>query len=51
LTSATRQIVEAGVELNAWQFNLLAAARKAGTIKAGSYEVAAASRRSPCSTS
>jgi len=40
LTSATRQIVEAGVELNAWQFNLLGRLLgKAGTIKAGSYEV------------
>lgn len=40
LTSATRQIVEAGVELNAWQFNLLGRLLgKAGSIKAGSYEV------------
>ncbi len=40
LKSATRQIVEAGVELNAWQFNLLGRLLgKAGTIKAGSYEV------------
>lgn len=40
LTSATRQMVEAGVELNAWQFNLLGRLLgKAGTIKAGSYEV------------
>src|ERR1035437_5540262 len=38
--SATRQIVESGVELNAWQFNLLGRLLgKAGTIKAGSYEV------------
>ena len=40
LRSATRQIVESGVELNAWQFNLLGRLLgKAGTIKAGSYEV------------
>ena len=40
LKSATRQMVEAGVELNAWQFNLLGRLLgKAGTIKAGSYEV------------
>jgi UPF0755 protein len=40
LTHATRQIVESGVELNAWQFNLLGRLLgKAGTIKAGSYEV------------
>ncbi len=40
LTSATRHIVESGVELNAWQFNLLGRLLgKAGTIKAGSYEV------------
>jgi len=40
LKSATRQIVESGVELNAWQFNLLGRLLgKAGTIKAGSYEV------------
>jgi UPF0755 protein len=40
LTSATRQIVESGVELNAWQFNLLGRLLgKAETIKAGSYEV------------
>src|SRR5450756_1561066 len=40
LKSATRQIVESGVELNARQFNLLGRLlRKAGTIKAGSYEV------------
>jgi UPF0755 protein len=41
LRSATRQMVESGVELNAWQFNLLGRLLgKAGTIKAGSYEVA-----------
>jgi UPF0755 protein len=40
LKSATRQIVESGVKLNAWQFNLLGRLLgKAGTIKAGSYEV------------
>jgi UPF0755 protein len=40
LKSATRQVVESGVELNAWQFNLLGRLLgKAGTIKAGSYEV------------
>jgi len=40
LRSATRQMVESGVELNAWQFNLLGRVLgKAGTIKAGSYEV------------
>ena len=40
LRSATRQMVESGVELNAWQFNLLGRLLgKAGTIKAGSYEV------------
>ena len=40
LKSATRQIVESGVELSAWQFNLLGRLLgKAGTIKAGSYEV------------
>ena len=40
LKSATRQIVESGVELNAWQFNLLGRLLgKAGAIKAGSYEV------------
>jgi len=40
LRSATRQIVESGVELNAWQFNLLGRLLgKAGAIKAGSYEV------------
>ncbi len=40
LKSATRQIVESGIELHAWQFNLLGRLLgKAGTIKAGSYEV------------
>ena len=40
LRSATRQMVESGVELNAWQFNLLGRILgKAGSIKAGSYEV------------
>ena len=42
LKSATRQIVESGVELKAWRFNLLGRLLgKAGTIKAGSYEVRA----------
>ncbi len=40
LKSATRQMVESGVVLNAWQFNLLGRMLgKAATIKAGSYEV------------
>ena len=40
LRSATRQIVESGVELNGWHFNLLGRLLgKAGAIKAGSYEV------------
>ena len=40
LSSATRQIVESGVELNVWQFSLLGRLLgKAGRIKAGSYEV------------
>ena len=40
LNSATRQIVESGVDMNAWQFALLGRALgKAGAIKAGSYEV------------
>ena len=40
LKSATRQIVESGVELSAWRFNLLGRLLgKAGTIKAGSYQV------------
>ena len=42
LRSATRQIVDSGVELNAWQFNLLGRIfGRAGAIKAGSYEVGA----------
>ena len=40
MRSATRQIVESGVDLNGWQFNLLGRLLgKAGTIKTGSYEV------------
>ena len=40
LKNATRQIVDSGVELNAWQFNVLGRLLgKASTIKAGSYEV------------
>ena len=40
LKSATRQIVESGIELNAFLFNLLGRLQgKAGAIKAGSYEV------------
>jgi UPF0755 protein len=40
LKSATRQIVESGVELKAWQFNLLGRLLgRAGAIKAGSYEI------------
>jgi UPF0755 protein len=40
LKSAARQIVESGVRLHAWQFILLGRVLgKAGTIKAGSYEV------------
>jgi UPF0755 protein len=40
LTSATRQMVESGVKLKARQFNLLGRLLgKAGTIKAGSYEI------------
>jgi UPF0755 protein len=40
LRSATRQMVESGIELSAWQFNLLGRLLgKAETIKAGSYEV------------
>jgi UPF0755 protein len=40
LRSATRHMIESGVELNAWQFNLLGRLLgKAGAIKAGSYEV------------
>ena len=40
LRSASRQIGESGVELNVWKFSLLGRLLgKAGTIKAGSYEV------------
>ena len=40
LKIATRQIVESGVELGAWRFNLLGRLLgRAGAIKAGSYEV------------
>jgi peptidoglycan lytic transglycosylase G len=40
LRSATRQMIESGVELNAWEFNLLGRVLgKASTIKAGSYQV------------
>jgi UPF0755 protein len=40
LKSATRQIVESGVELKAWQLNLLGRLLgRAGAIKAGSYEI------------
>jgi UPF0755 protein len=40
LRSASRQIVDSGVELNAWQFNLLGRLLgKSGAIKAGSYEI------------
>ncbi len=40
LTSATRQIVDSGVELNAWRFTLLGRLLgRAGAIKAGSYEI------------
>jgi len=40
LKSATRQMVESGVDLGAWQFNMLGRLLgKAGTIKAGSYQV------------
>ena len=40
LKSASRQIAESGVELGAWQFNLLGRALgRAGDIKAGSYQV------------
>ena len=40
LKTATRQIVASGVELGAWKFELLGRLLgKAGTIKAGSYEV------------
>ena len=40
LRSATRQIVDSGVELNAWQFSLLGRLLgRSGAIKAGSYEI------------
>ena len=40
LKSATRQIVDSGIGLSVWQFNLLGRLLgKAGAIKAGSYEV------------
>jgi len=40
LRSATRQVVEAGVPMDAWQFNLLARINGAGaTVKAGSFQV------------
>jgi UPF0755 protein len=40
LRGATRQIIDAGVSLPAWQFNLLVRANGAGTsIKAGRYQV------------
>jgi UPF0755 protein len=40
LRSATRQIVDSGVELNAWQFSLLGRLLgKSGAIRAGSYEI------------
>jgi UPF0755 protein len=40
LNSATRQIVDSGIELGAWQFSLLGRLLgKAAAIKAGSYEV------------
>ena len=40
LRSATRQMIESGIELSTWRFNLIARFRgQAGTIKAGSYEV------------
>lgn len=39
LKNATRQMIESGVELGAWKFNLLARLLgRAGSIKAGSYE-------------
>ncbi|MGC2520903.1 MAG: endolytic transglycosylase MltG [Burkholderiales bacterium] len=41
LRNATRQIIDAGVQMPAWQFNLLARTAAAATgIKAGSYQVA-----------
>ena len=40
LRSATRQMIESGIELDAWAFNLLGRVLgKASTIKAGSYQV------------
>jgi UPF0755 protein len=40
LRSATRQMIESGIELDAWAFNLLGRVLgKANTIKAGSYQV------------
>ena len=40
LRSATRQIVDSGVELSTWRFNLLGRLLgRAGAIKAGSYEI------------
>lgn len=40
LNSATRQMVESGIDLGAWRFSLLSRLLgKAGAIKAGSYEV------------
>ncbi len=40
LRSATLQMVESGIELSGWQFNMLGRLLgRAGTIKAGSYEV------------
>ena len=40
LKSATRQMTDSGIELNAWLFNLLARIQgRSGAIKAGSYEV------------
>jgi len=40
LKNATRQMIESGVELGAWKFNLLGRLLgKAASIKAGSYEV------------
>ncbi len=42
LKSATRQIVESGIELSPWRFNLLGRVLgRSGSIKAGSYEVSA----------
>jgi peptidoglycan lytic transglycosylase G len=40
LRSATRQMIESGLQLNSWQFNLLGRVLgKASSIKAGSYQV------------